>query len=183
MILTFPKIELDLMYCRWDMSVAEDVHTKTKARSLAGMKDLASHGYSSCAKHLGCVQSPLISVPLDQVVLDELHLLLRVMDVLIRNLILYMDSQDHKNKAHQGEITHCVQQLEDFDHVVSVSRSGRIENQPIPGSDDFTALSGKYKLQVLERLPSKMDLFLPKGLAPQVAHLWKMNCFYSNITS
>ena len=98
MILAFPKIELDLVYCRWDMSVAEEVYTKTKARSLAGMKDLASHGYSSCAKHLGCVRSPLISVPLDQVVLDELHLLLRVMDVLIRNLTLYMDSQDHKTR-------------------------------------------------------------------------------------
>ena len=58
------------------MSVAEEVYTKTKARSLAGMRDLTSHGYSSCAKHLGCVRSPLISVALDQIVLDELHLLL-----------------------------------------------------------------------------------------------------------
>ena len=58
------------------MSVAEDVYTKTKARSLGSMKDLASHGYSTCAKHLGCVRLPSISISLDQIVLDELHLLL-----------------------------------------------------------------------------------------------------------
>ena len=120
------------------------------------------------------MRSPLISVPLDQVVLDELHLLLRVMDVLMRNLILYMDSQDHKNKAHQGEITHCVQQLEDFVRSCGVSfqiwQNQEPTGKPIPGGYDFTALSGKYKLQVLERLLSKMDLFLP-GLAPQVACL------------
>ena len=95
------------------MSVAEEVYTKAKARPLASMKDLASRSYFTCAKHLGCVRLPLISISLDQIVLDELHLLLRVMDLLIRNLILYIDSRDHKNKAHHGEVTHCVQQLED----------------------------------------------------------------------
>ena len=109
------------MYCRWDRSVAEEVYTKTKARYLVGMTDLASHGYSSCTKHLGCVQSPLITISLYQTVLDELHLLLRIMDVLIRNLILYMDATDHKNKAHHGEVTHCVQQLEDSIRSCGVS--------------------------------------------------------------
>ena len=161
------------------MSVAEDVYTKMKARSLGSMKDLASHGYSTCAKHLGCVRLPLIFISLDQIVLDKLHLLLRVMDVLIRNLILYMDSRDHKNRAHHGEVSHCVEQLEDNIQSCGVSfqiwQNREPTGKPIPGSYDFTALSGKYKLQVLERLPSRMDSFLPEGLAPQVARLWKVS--------
>ena len=111
------------------MSIAEKEYTKTKARSLASMKDLASHSYSTPAKHLGCVRSPLISISLDHIVLDELHLLLRVMDVLIRNLILYMDNRDHKNKVHQGEVTVSSSWRITSDHVVSASRSGRIESQ------------------------------------------------------
>ena len=72
------------------MSVAEAVYTKTKARSLAGMKDLASRSYSMPS--ILDVYGRLISF--DQIVLDKLHLLLQVMDVLIRNLILYMDSRE-----------------------------------------------------------------------------------------
>ena len=159
------------------MSVTEDVYTKTKARSLGSMKDLTSHGYSTCAKHLGCVRLPLISVSLDQIVLDELHLLLRVMDVLIRNLILKMDSRDHKNRAHHGEITVSSSWRTTSDHVVSASRSARIENQLETLFLEVTTSlqSGKYKLQVLERLPSRMDSFLPEGLARQVARLWKVS--------
>ena len=57
------------------MSVKEEVYIATKARSLTDMKNLAAKGYSSYAKHLGCVHQPLFDVPLNQIVLDdELHL-------------------------------------------------------------------------------------------------------------
>ena len=34
-----------------------------------------------------CVNASLINIDLDNVILDELHLLLRIMDVLIQNLV------------------------------------------------------------------------------------------------
>lgn len=34
-----------------------------------------------------CVEPPLLNVPLDHIVLDELHLLLRFTDVLLSNLL------------------------------------------------------------------------------------------------
>ena len=43
--------------------------------------------------------------------LDEL-LLLPIMDVLIRNLILYADGEDHRHKEHHGEESHNVWKLE-----------------------------------------------------------------------
>ena len=70
------------------MSVDEEVYTSTKARSLTGMKSLVAKGYRSYTKHLGCVRQPLFDIPSDRIVLDELHLLLRIGDVLLRNLIL-----------------------------------------------------------------------------------------------
>ena len=81
---------------RWDMSVDKKVYTdiSKKARTLQRMKELSSHSYSTCSRHLGCVLPPLLNISLDNVVLDELHLLLRIMDVLIRNLILYADGED-----------------------------------------------------------------------------------------
>ena len=77
------------------MSVDEKVYTEDKFRTLKKMKELASHSYSSCVHHMGCVLPPLVTNSLDQIVLDELHLLLWIMDVLIRNLILYAESIDH----------------------------------------------------------------------------------------
>ena len=79
-----------------------------KACTLQKMKDLSSHSYSSCTHHLGCVLPLLVNIPLDHIVLDELHLLLCIMDVLIRNLILYADSEDHRQKAHHGVESHNV---------------------------------------------------------------------------
>ena len=132
------------------MSVDEKVYTDSskKARTLQKMKDLSSHSYSSCTCHLGCVLPPLVNIPLDHIVLDELHLLLRIMDVLIRNLILYADSEeDHRQKAHHGVESHNVRKLEQAIRSCGVCfqiwQNKEPTGKPIPGSFDWTALSGR----------------------------------------
>ena len=47
--------------------------------------------------------------------------------------------------------------------------------KPIPGSYNFTALSGKFKLRVMRKLPAKFDIILPDGLGPQIAQLWNVS--------
>ena len=157
------------------MSQPEDEYTKNKARSLSKMQKLGSHSYSSCSKHLGCIKSPLISIPLSHIILDELHLLLRIGDVLLRNLIWYMDSLDHRSKAHMGEQTNHIRQLGEVIHSCGVSfqvwQNREPSGKPIPGSYDFTPLSDKDKLKVFMKLPAKMDSLLSEDLAPQVARL------------
>ena len=53
-------------------------------------------------KNFSCIKPPLLNVPLDHIILDQLHLLLRT-DVLIRNLLDEMiewdDEEAHKNKV------------------------------------------------------------------------------------
>ena len=160
------------------MSVEEKVYTNTKVRTLEKIQELASHSYSTCARHLGCVLPPLIKIPLDRVVLDELHLLLRVMDVLIRNLILYADSEDHRQKSHHGIESNNIRKLEQAIRSCGVCfqiwQNKEPTGKPIPGSFACTALSGKHKLQVLKNLPTKMDTILEESLAPSVAKLWNV---------
>ena len=57
-----------------------------------------------------CVRQPLVDVDLDHIVVDELHLMLRVVDVLIDNLIedvLEWDkTQDVTKKRNEEKGTH-----------------------------------------------------------------------------
>ena len=103
------------------MSVDERVYTSTKARSLTGMKNLVTKGYHSCTKHLGCVRQPLFDIPLERIVLDELHLLLRIGDVQLRNLILQVDSMGHRRKEHNGQDSNRIKELEEAVRACGVS--------------------------------------------------------------
>lgn len=53
-------------------------------RTLQKIKEFASKskGENNC-----CVHDPLINIPLDHIILDELHLLLRISDILIDNIV------------------------------------------------------------------------------------------------
>ena len=108
-------------------------------------------------------------------VLNELHLLLRIGDVL---LILQVDSMGHKRKEHDGEDSNGIRDLEEAIRACGVSFQIRQNREPtgkpIPGSHDFTAMSGKFKLNVMRKLPAKFDTILLDTLGPQVAQLWNV---------
>lgn len=164
------------------MSVDKKVYNDTtkKARTLQMIKELSSHSYSSCSRHLGCVLPPLFNISLDNIVLDELHLLLRIMDVLIRNLIHYADGEDHRQKEHHGTESNNVRKLEQAIRSCGVCfqiwQNKEPTGKPIPGSYDWTALSGKHKLLVLKKLPGKMDTLVKDDLSAKVAKLWNVSC-------
>ena len=61
---------------------------------------------NSCLKSRdkkGCKFSPLIKIPIDNIVIDELHLMLRITDVLLRNFVWAMEKldQDEGNKGNR----------------------------------------------------------------------------------
>ena len=67
------------------MSKPDDYYDQDPMRrTLEEIKQFAS---KSKGENLCCVHRPLIDIPLDHIILDELHLKLRVTDVLINNLI------------------------------------------------------------------------------------------------
>ena len=106
------RIAIYLFY-RWDMSKSS-ADVTAMARSLASMHTCASLPSSRPAKQrLGSKCPPLLQVEPDHVVPDELHLLLRITDVLLRNLIWEMVRCDHSARAQRGSHTNHLQQLID----------------------------------------------------------------------
>ena len=160
------------------MSVAEEVYCQEKARSLSSLKSDCQHSTRLCSKHLGCIHTSLLNIELDIIVVVELHLMLCVGDVLLQNLILYADSRDHASREHQGEEANHLRQLEQAIRSCGVSfqiwQKQEPTGKPIPGSYEWTALTGKHKLQVLKMLPEKMSTLLEESISPRVAALLKV---------
>ena len=112
---------VDSLYCtctlnRWDMTVPETTYTSPppigKARTLESLQTNCRH--SRPALHLGSKYSPLLPLEPSQYVLDELHLLLRVADVLVRNIINLADHMDQTQSLRQGRAGTHIPQLEEM---------------------------------------------------------------------
>lgn len=105
---------LQLTLYRWDMSVSEETYTSPppsgKSRTLASLKQNCR--YSRADKHLGSKHPPLLELEPSSYVLDELHLLLRVSDILIRNLIHLADQLDQRQKQRDGAHGNHMQTLQ-----------------------------------------------------------------------
>ncbi|KAL5488880.1 hypothetical protein EMCRGX_G017893 [Ephydatia muelleri] len=145
--------------CRWDVSKPESYYSTTMARTLVTLRRaFASHGRTA-AVHQGSVNRPLTAIPVDHMMIDELHLFLRIFDVMLRNLIKM--SEPH------------TQQL--VAYIRSCGVSFNIwESESSDGKVEWTSLTGEAKKKVLKLLPSKMkDIPLPNAFLDDVVQLWK----------
>lgn len=77
--------------------------------------------FSRPSKNLGCKEPPLLQLEPSKYVLDELHLLLQVTDVLLRNLIHFADHLDQKNQLMTGRTESHIPRLEDMVRSCGVS--------------------------------------------------------------
>ena len=148
-----------------------------KAHSLESLKKCALLSASKPAKKcLGSQHSPLIAIDPDHIVLDELHLLLRIMDILIRNLILEMVHLDiaNKQRASGPSASH-------LERLVSTIRECRISfsvwekdvDRNPTGVYDWTSLTGADK-KSSSMLPEKLPEILPPDITPTVVQIWKV---------
>ena len=149
------------------------------ARSLQSLKANSRFGSSSCHKHRGSIHPPLLNLELDRIVLDELHLMLRIGDNLIRNLVLYASSQDHRQSNHNGVTTSTLRSLEQLVRSCGVSfkiwQCRDSDGKPQQGRYEWTALTGKHKLKVLQDLPTKLHIIIPDEIAARLAKLWHVS--------
>ncbi len=81
--------------------VSQDFETRTLAKMEACRSD---------KNNLGCIHPPLVNVEISAIVVDELHLMLRVSDILIRNLVLAMIHRDQV-EVHRGVSPQFVSKL------------------------------------------------------------------------
>ena len=98
------------------MSREEEVYNAPppagKTRSLVSLKE--SHRFSQPEKHLGSKYMPLLNLEPSKFVLDELHILLRIADVLMRNLIHIADHLGQKEQLRQGTTGHHMSTLQEL---------------------------------------------------------------------
>ena len=83
---------------RFDMSKPKDYYNSAPdSRTLEELHELYS--LSKSHEKYSCIGKPLINIPLHHVILDELHLMLRVTDRLMENLILEIMEREIAKKT------------------------------------------------------------------------------------
>lgn len=131
----------------------------------------------------------------EQLVLDELHALLQISDVLLRNLIFQADSIDQRVrvrrenptalKALEAKIRSCVsftirqvilnssvQGTHIFNSFITIQAQDE-NKRPVSGVFEWTALDRRQKLKVLRALPDKLGDLFPEDV-PRIGTLWKV---------
>ena len=113
-------------------------------------------------KEKGRIHPPLIEIDIDHAITDELHLFLRITDVLTRNVVSEMREWDvlevGSTSADEGKGPHVaalIAACEDLGVTFSVWSSAK------KGQDmDFTSLMGPAKRKMLAKLPQKFNTLL-----------------------
>ncbi|CAG2242280.1 unnamed protein product [Mytilus edulis] len=104
--------------------------------------------------HYGVRAQPLIMIEPEHIIIDELHLLLRICDKLLSNLIKDTKTLDDKNVIH-GEKTDFLHQL-----VVKIRECGVSfsvwTKKGTQGEVEWSSLTGSDYKRLLENLPSKL---------------------------
>ena len=90
------------------MSVREEVYQSPppagKGRTLASLQQNSQ--FSTPKKHLGSKHTPILQMEPTDIIIDELHLLLRIGDVLLRNVILQADNLDRRKHTYYSSNKH-----------------------------------------------------------------------------
>ncbi|XP_048589349.1 uncharacterized protein LOC116615043 [Nematostella vectensis] len=172
---------------RWKTD--NDFHSFNKSpmsRSLKEIKELCKKSTDNYC----CGAEPLLNIELDHVIVDELHLMLRVTDVLTKNLVYQAIDRDKKDdfdkKRGEGKGSHLKK-------LVSTIRSLGISfdvweqlnaDKSSSGKYDFTSLTGSNKKTLLSQLPDKLHDLLTLDSRDKVTQLWRdFNNIYIQITN
>ena len=172
---------------RWDMTKSGDYYNQPPmALTLADVKKYASDKNQFCCKDM-----PLLDVPLSNIVLDELHLLLRVTDILLSNLIEDAmeldDKKDFLNKKGEPKgvnLRKITQLINSCGVTFSVWEKWNEDGKGIRKLD-WTSLMGAEKKKLLNTLPDKLqsntEEIIHQDTAVTVIKLWKVLFIYKYI--
>lgn len=133
-------------------------------KTLQKIKEFAS---KSKGENYCCVHDPLLNIPLDHIILDELHLLLRISDILIDNIVqdaMQWDDKETwitgKKKVHLDKL---IQAINSCGVSFSFWEKGNADGKG-SGTGEWTSLMGYDRKTLLKNLLSKLE--------PLVQRLW-----------
>ena len=129
----------------------------------------------------GRKHKPLVEIPLDKVDIDELHLMLRVTDVLTNNLVKEVMERDKRNgvtKALSGKhLQNLVQAINECGISFHIWEKTDGDNHGV-GKYDWTSLMGADKKKLPSFLPQKLNGILHEETAETVIKVWKVSECY-----
>ena len=153
-------------------------------------RTLLSIKRSSEKKTLGCINSPLFDIEICNVIADELHLLLRIMDVLIQALIDTAVAHDH-HEARKHRVTPRIKAPDGSmvkDLTATIKSCGVNfyvwEDKKEAGKAlQWPSLMGTDKKKILESLPQKFsNKCQPGNIVNKLVKLWNVCWHIANNT-
>ena len=161
---------------RWKMDQHYTYFNKPQmSRSLEEMHAMCTKSKENYC----CHQPPLFNIDLDHVVPDELHLLLRVTDILTGNLVLECIDWDKEEEIDcpRGSVRGFhLQKLIEMVRSCGVSFDvweKRDADGKSSGQHDWTSLMGSDKKRLLAELPQKMAAILHPETVDGIIAIWK----------
>ena len=161
------------------MSKPPEEYSVKKARTLEAIRRCAQLPKSRPVhERLGVLHPPLLNIDPDHVVPDELHLLLRIGDVLVRNLIFEMVMADKRMRGSRQTFVSHLKQLESAAHECGVTfrvwEKRDADGKPT-GRYDWTSLMGSDVKKILRLLPSKFpELISDAHTQATFSNIWKV---------
>ena len=145
------------------------------ARSLEEINKMCSYSKDNYC----CDKKPLLNIELDHIVVDELHLMLRVTDILTENIItecLNWDKDDDLNRK-KGEpqglhLKKLIQVIRSCGVSFDVWEQRNADGKA-SGKYDWTSLLGTDKKILLEALLDKLKSCLRPQTSDAVVKVWK----------
>ena len=144
-------------------------------RSLSDLK--GDEEFSSANK-------PLLNLELDHIIPDELHLMLRVTDRLIKALMHTAQSYD-KHQHRLQCIRHAYKVINGplMTKLIAAIRqcgvSFKVFEDEESGKVEWTSLLGPDKLKFLKQLPAKLADCQPPEMVPSIQKLWEVHSIVS----
>ena len=163
---------LSMVYLLLHLEVTDDEYLIRHKQTLQSFYDNYRNNNDKGCKHL-----PLINIDPGNIIPDELHLLLRITDVLISNLISAAKTDDTKHKKNckllDGPMVNSV--------INKIRSCGINFNVWITEKGfDYTSLMGDSKKALLQKLPSKLLDCQPRRFASDVQRLWEVANYFND---
>ena len=138
-------------------------------RTLQTLRKCASLPKSRPAnQRLGVQNAPILTLDPERVVIDELHLRLRIGDVLVRNLVWeIVDSEG----ADLSLLESCIRQQCSVSFRVWEARDP--DGKP-SGKYDWTSLQGEDMKKLISLLPPHFSSLLRSEICQTMANIWKV---------
>ena len=127
---------------------------------------------------LGSINIPLLDLELDHVIPDELHLMLRVMDMLIQALIDTVLAYDrHQHRLSRSRSSYKALDGPMLNNLMTAIKKCGVYfclYEQEDGTMEWPSLLGPDKIKLLKQLPKEFKNCQPAEMATDVEKLWQV---------